>query len=414
MRSRLSFFLFFFIDIILIGQDYSNYKSQEVGIVEFYRKGYTLSFPATELYSSDLLELRFDIFSVDREVLLYKVELCDYNWTTVEVSPFDYIEGFQENTLAPYSISINTTVEYVHYRLQLPNDDLNILMPGNYIITVFRQEEPDHPLLKRRFIVYEDLAAISLKMDQLKSESSQIDQELNASVSTENVSLNEMAGNIRLMILQNNNWASAQYFDRYNTSYGGNIEFNTPGQIVFNGLNEFRFFDMKSFKFISERVLRNEYRAPNYHVILKDDQLRGDKEYFYKEDLNGLFYIDNTDTDDEDILDADYAWVHFTLDTEVPLPADIYIEGALTDWGFKDNYLEFNPEKGVYEKQLLLKQGLYNYRYVLKEYSSNKNSYFLTEGEHYQTCNNYLAVLYYRKLGEIYYAPIGVASVAVN
>lgn len=414
MRSGLSVFLFFFINITIICQDYSNYKSNEVGAVEFYRKGYTLSIPATELYSSDYLELRFDIFSIDREVLQYKVELCDYNWTAVEVSPFDYIEGFHENTLDPYSISINTTVEYVHYRLQLPNDDLTILMSGNYIVTVFRQDEFDHPLLKRRFIVYEDLAAVSLEIDQLKSESSQINQELNVSINTENVSLNEMAGNIQLMILQNNNWASALYFDRYNTSYSGNIEFNTPGQIVFNGLNEFRFFDMKSFKFISERVLRNEYRAPNYHIILKDDQLRGDKDYFYKEDLNGLFYIDNTDTDDEDILDADYAWVHFTLDTEVPLPADIYIEGALTDWGFKDNYLVFNLEKGVYEKQLLLKQGLYNYRYVLKEYNSNQNSYYLTEGEHYQTCNNYLAVLYYRKLGEIYYSPIGIASVTVN
>ncbi len=414
MRIWLVLFFLTQFTVFLKCQDYNNYKSDEVGIVEFYREGYTLSFPAIELYGSDYLELRFDIFSVEREILYYKVTLCDFDWSPVDESPFDYIEGYHENTFSPYSVSINTTVDYMHYRLTLPNNDLNILMPGNYLLTIYRQDEFDKPLIKRRFIVYEDLTEITVGMDKIKSESSQINQELNVSIRSNSLDLGEMAGNIHLMLLQNNDWSSAKFYDKYNTSYEGTIEFNTPGQIVFSGMNEFRFFDIKSLKFISERVLRNEYRAPYVHVILKEDRLRGDKDYFTREDLSGLFYIDNSDTDDEEILDADYVWVHFTLDTDVPLPADIYIEGAITDWKFDDNFMEFNLEKGVYEKKLLLKQGLYNYRYVMREYDTKKKDYYLTEGEHYLTTNGYLAVLYYRKMGEIYYSPAGITSTTVN
>jgi hypothetical protein len=354
------------------------------------------------------------VFSINREILYYEVTLCDYDWSPVDISPFDYLEGYHENTFDPFSVSINTVIEYMHYRLHLPNNDLSFKMPGNYILTVYRQNEKEKPLLKRRFIVYDNHADINVQMDDLKSESSQFNQELNVSVSSSNYGLGDLAGNINLMIMQNNDWLTTKYYNKYNTSYEGSIEFNTPGQIVYSGMNEFRFFDMKSLKFISERVLRNEYRAPNYHVILKDDQLRGDKPYFTREDLNGLFFIDNTDTDYEEILDAEYIWVHFSLDTKVPLPADIYIEGALTDWSLDSNYMIFNPEKGVYEKELLLKQGLYNYRYVMQEYDRKKKDYYLTEGEFYQTTNNYLAVLYYRKIGELYYSPIGIASKTVN
>jgi hypothetical protein len=302
----------------------------------------------------------------------------------------------------------------MHYRLLLPNDDLSFLKPGNYLIQIYRQGNPEEPLIKRRFVIYEDLVSLEIFFDKFKSENLQTKQEFSIKLSSSEIDNANLSGNIELMVLKNNNWANSKYFDKYNISNSGDIEFNMPGQIVFNGLNEFRFFDMKSFKFISERVLYNEYEAPYFHVYLKPDKLRGDKEYFTQEDINGLFYIDNTDTDDEDILDADYAWVHFTLETNVPLPADIFIEGAITDWQYDENYMEFNAEKGVYMKKLLLKQGLYNYRFVMREYDKAVNDYFLTEGEHYLTRNNYLAILYYRVLGEIYYAPVGITSYTTN
>ena len=393
----------------LYGQILNESKSEEIGTVEFFREDNALSFPAAALRSGDLLELRFDIFTVERAVLDYKIELCDYNWNLVDEETYNYLEGYGDNTLDPYSTSINTTVDYMHYRLLLPNEDIDFIKPGNYLITVYRNDEIDNPLLRKKFVIFEDLTSVDVTWDKIQSQYLQTSQELHVAIAPIEISTTELSGNIKLLMIQNNNWKTAQFHEKY-TASSGNIEFNLPGQIVFNGLNEFRFFDMKSFRFISERVKNIEYKAPNYHVNLKPDKLAGDKEYFTKEDLNGLFYIDNTDTDAEDITDADYAWVHFTLKTDVPLPADIFIEGAITDWEFQDNYMEFNPEKGTYEKKLLLKQGLYNYRYVMRDYSSKANEYYITEGEHYITCNNYLVILYYQKMGELYFSPIGIAA----
>jgi hypothetical protein len=223
-----------------------------------------------------------------------------------------------------------------------------------------------------------------------------------------------LSGNLKLSVLQDNNWNTIKTFEKYSGNAKGGIAFNLPGQIVFNGRNEFRTFDMKSLKHYSERVKYVDYIAPDYHVYLKPDKLRGDKDYFFREDLNGVFYIDNTDTDDEDIIDAEYVKVHFCLETGYPLPADVYIDGALTGWEFTENYMDFNSETGNYEKTLFLKQGLYNYRYILKEYNSKEITTDITEGDFYQTVNNYIGIVYHRALGELFYKPVGITSFTTN
>lgn len=389
-------------------------NKEEVGTIQFFRQGFPLSFPAIELNGGDNLELRFDAFSNQPVDLYYSIELCDYNWFRVDINYMDYLEGFTENTFEAYSNSINTTVDYIQYRLTIPNDDIKITQSGNYILGIFRDREKLDTVLVQRFIVYEDKISVQLLLDKFQSEILVDKQEINAIISPGQLSLNDLSGNIKMSVIQNNDWHTSTTFDNYSTNNKGEIVFNKPGQIVFNGRNEFRFFDCKSLKHYSERVSYVRYEAPYMHIYLKPDKLRGDKEYFYKEDLNGIYFIDNTDTDDEDVIDADYAYVHFTLETGYPLPADVFIFGALTGWEFSDNYMEYNTETGNYEKTLLLKQGLYNYRYVLKEYNSKDYSTDITEGDFYQTQNNYLGVLYYRVLGELYYKPVGITTFITN
>ena len=62
----------------------------------------------------------------------------------------------------------------------------------------------------------------------------------------------------------------------------------------------------------------------------------------------------------------------------------------------------FNPDKGVYEATLFLKQGYYNYSYVsvdAKEKSANRFSFDNTEGNYTNTENNYTVLVYYRAFG---------------
>lgn len=398
-----------FVSGSLIGQDLKRPEEGELGVVEIFRSGHPLSLPFVKLSGERPIELRFDVFGFEDEVFYYKVELYDFDWQAVQIDPFEYLEGFEENSLQSYASSINTTTNYMHYRLELPNDDIDILLPGNYMVHVCSENYED-TLLSRKFVVYEEKVKLEMWKKEYESERYEDRQELGARVIPTKASFFDLSGNIKLGVFQNNNWNNIQVLEKYNADGKGNIVFDHPGLIVFSATNEFRYIDIKSLKFISERVEFFNYEPiTGYHIYLKEDKCRGDKQYFYNEDLAGKFFISNQETNDPDTLDAEYMFVHFKLGTGIPLPSDIYIEGALTDWGMDDNYMVFRPETGYYEKVLFLKQGLYNYRYVSMEYDTKTVDWFITEGNFQETKNNYVGIVYYRPMGGRYYRPSGIS-----
>ena len=68
----------------------------------------------------------------------------------------------------------------------------------------------------------------------------------------------------------------------------------------------------------------------------------------------------------------------------------------------------YNPALEIYEGILLLKQGIYNYKYVTKtEENLNLNS---VSGTHALTENSYLILVYYRNFGTRHDALIGVGN----
>jgi len=97
--------------------------------------------------------------------------------------------------------------------------------------------------------------------------------------------------------------------------------------------------------------------------------------------LNGWYDIITTDLVNN-WWQTGYANVHFTYVPENNQPytgEDIYILGEFT--GNKignENKMEYNADKGIYEKTLLLKQGYYAYTYVTKD-GRDKNAKTSTE-----------------------------------
>jgi len=101
---------------------------------------------------------------------------------------------------------------------------------------------------------------------------------------------------------------------------------------------------------------------------------------------------------------GDYAKVHFAFvppDNRELQGKDIYVFGQLTNYAFNDRTrMTFVPEDGAYETNLFLKQGYYDYTYVTldKNDPRAKASYDFTEGNYWETENNYLLLVYYRPL----------------
>ena len=63
--------------------------------------------------------------------------------------------------------------------------------------------------------------------------------------------------------------------------------------------------------------------------------------------------------------------------------------------------MQFNPDKGVYEATLLLKQGYYDYQYSLRQFVNGKYVYQSTDTEQnaWETENAYMILVYFRALG---------------
>ncbi|HSG68589.1 MAG TPA: hypothetical protein VK994_07780, partial [Bacteroidales bacterium] len=139
------------------------------------------------------------------------------------------------------------------------------------------------------------------------------------------------------------------------------------------------------------------------------------KQYIRDDDLNGKYFVEREGAEFSDIA-ADYAYIHFTLPYQYPLVnGNLYIFGGLTQWDFTtDAMMEYDYEEHVYQKTLYLKQGYYNYAYVFLEDGEQAGDMTLIEGNHWETNNEYVILVYYREPGTYYDQLIAIQYFAAH
>jgi hypothetical protein len=188
----------------------------------------------------------------------------------------------------------------------------------------------------------------------------------------------------------------------------GLLIYERQQEAIFLGGNEFRLFDTKNTRIPTYYIQSIDYISPYFHFTLKPDEAKSAHLYFSRDDINGRFFIESEDGSDP-AVDADYVFVHFQLNMPFPMnKGSVYIAGALTDWQFTDeNKMKYNTEIGAYRQTLLLKQGVYNYRYVFIPDNNSSVDISAIEGSHFETGNEYLILFYYRGPGERYDRLIG-------
>ena len=63
------------------------------------------------------MELEFDDLDADVKNYYYTYQLCNADWTPVQVSTFDYIRGFAQNQISDYHFSSVALIRYTHYHV---------------------------------------------------------------------------------------------------------------------------------------------------------------------------------------------------------------------------------------------------------------------------------------------------------
>jgi hypothetical protein len=366
---------------------------QNIKTILLHKTDQDLTMPVISLNEDETLQLDFDYLDKGGDNYSYSIINCMSDWKINTISEQLYLDGFNTIPINDYHSSINTTKPYNNYTAKIPNEDLHFLSSGNYLLTIFKNGDPENIVFTKRFCVNENLIEVQSKIFIPDEEN----QELQLVIDLGNLQLTNPLAEIRVVVLKNYDWNNQIAIKSVPMLRDNKLYFDAPFQIISPGTNEYRYFDTKTTKYESERVDHIEFLNPFYYYILKTDKIKQFSPYFSSKDLNSRFYIDvphATNRQEE----ADYVYVKFSLQSPQPFGSNVYIYGALTDYkSDESNYMNYDAQRGVYSKELLLKQGYYDYAYVTRDFNKKDISFDLTEGNHSETENDFLVFVYLRK-----------------
>ena len=112
--------------------------------------------PVMALGDDDIMCFSFDEMSHTYHRFTYRVTHCDAYWNPSDISEIDYLDGFNGMPIEEWENSVNTTMLYTRYTFSLPNEDIRLLLSGNYKVEVFDDDEDSEtPVLVYGFSVVE-------------------------------------------------------------------------------------------------------------------------------------------------------------------------------------------------------------------------------------------------------------------
>ena len=386
----------------------TNYCANNIKSVYFEKANWDMSQPILLMNNGETLTLRFDLLADSPENLMYKIRHLTADFKEDVFSYNEYADGFESNSVKNRKHSFNSMVSYVHYWISFPNEDVNIKVSGNYQLTVYSADDPSKVYLKTIFYVVEDGATIDGRVLQPVSNNLyQSHQHLELSVTPYGGFENTITDSVKITILQNMRLDNKMQFPKPTRYNGNSLVFDNMDEYNFEGGCEYRHFEMKSLTYQSQGVGHTKFISPYYHIFLLPEQNKTFVKYQFDNDINGHFYIAKDKSDDKD-LEADYVYVHFQLNFPEPiLDGNIFLVGALTGQALDDqSKMTYNFDKNCYEKQLLLKQGYYNYLYVYQGLDKSVSTAYI-EGSHYETENEYCIFAYFCPAGASMHRLIG-------
>ena len=369
-----------------------------------------LSPPVMKLNSTDVLNISFDEMSHDYHRFVYKIEHCEADWSVSdELFESDYIEGFNNNPIEDYQNSINTTVLYTHYKLQIPNEECRLQMSGNYRLTIYDEDNDGQIVLTAEFMVVEPIMSVGLAV----TSNTDIDlndshQQLSMTLNYGPINITNREEQISTVVIQNNCHESSKINVKPNIVNHKGMRWEHNRELIFNAGNEYRKFEVLALSHPTMGIERISWDGHNYNAYPFVAEPR--KNYLYDEDANGAFYIRNSDNIDNDYT-CDYVYVHYKLKSPELSELTLAVDGNWATYGDHNIYrMEYDKTDATYNAAILQKQGYYSYRFVAVDANGNM-TLAPTEGSFYQTENRYQAYIYYKGTGERTWRLVGYRQV---
>lgn len=354
--------------------------------------------PIVDMTADETIEFSFDEMSHRYHRFTYYIQHCNAQWELSDILESDYLDGFNDQPIDDWQNSMNTTFDYTHYRLVIPNNEVRLKISGNYRVSI---REDGREVAFFKFCMTEGKTLLSAKI----SGNTDIDthdshQQMDLTVNYGSLTVRDPAKELYTVVMQNRRTDNAVFNPTPTYDAGNRLTYEHCRQLIFTAGNEFRRFEVVNMYEYHMNVDLISFHDPFYHATLSQDTRHHAYKYDY--DHNGRYLIRYNQASDSD-TEADYLFVHFNLASDRLTGGRLYVYGHFTGGNLTSKYeMEYNEREKAYQSTVLLKQGAYDYQYLWVPDGESAGQTKPTEGDWYETKNEYLILLYYRQRGSRY------------
>ena len=356
------------------------------------------------LGTDDWVSISFDHFSHDYHRFVYRIVHCNADWTPSDLFEVDYMDGFNNQPIEDYENSLNTTMLYTHYHLDLPNDNIQFKASGNYRVEIYLDEDDNSGNALAAvacFRIVEPRMALNASITSNTDIDTNLShQQVSFAVSYNSSEVVDPATEIKPYIYQNSRTDNCVSLVKPTYISPGHVEYVHNKALIFPAGNEYRRFEVINMHYATQGVDKISFFAPYYHATLYPDAPR--RNYSYDEDHDGRYLIRYNLAEDPN-TEADYLFVHYRLNSPHLSGGEFYLSGEFTYNEFTPAYrASYNEAEQAYEATVMLKQGAYDFLYLWVPNGSSIGQTGPAEGNFYEAENEYQIYIYHRPFGGRY------------
>ena len=354
--------------------------------------------PVVDMTSDETITFSFDEMSHQYRRFTYRIQHCNALWEPSDILESEYLDGFNDQPIDDWENSLNTTFDYTHYRLTIPNDEVKLKLSGNYRLSVC---EDGREVAYFKFCLSEGMPLLSASVtDNTDIDTRESHQQVGLEVNYSSLRVRDHTKDLYTVVMQNGRTDNAVLNPAPTYNAGNKLTYEHCRELIFPAGNEFRRFEIVNMYDYFMNVDRIAFHDPFYHATLMQDTRR--HAYKFDHDHNGRYLIRYNQAHDND-TEADYLFVHFNLASERLTGGRMYVYGHFSGGNLTTKYeMEYNPQERAYQASILLKQGAYDYQYLWVPDGETAGETKPAEGDWYETGNEYLILLYYRERGSRY------------
>ena len=356
----------------------------------------------------DAFQLQFDDLFGNDTSYFYEIIHCDYNWNPSDLQKRDYLQGFDNQRIQESSNSFNCLQIYTHYSLPFPNSTTQLKISGNYILRILNEDK--EVVFSRKLMVYEDLVSVPIQIKRARTVTNlESKHNVEFTIKSNVINFQNPLKNIKTVLFQNGKFCNAISNISPQFTIGNDLIYKYDTLTQFWAGNEFLYFDNKEIKVASNSISRVDNQKEIYSSYLFTNEARANSNYYNWQDVNGNFAVRRLFAENSDV-EADYSWVYFSLSAPLFRSSNgaIYVTGMFNNYALTpENKMEYNTEKGIYEKAILIKQGFVNFEFTAVQKNGKIDSENNIDGNFFQTENEYTVLVYYKEDTDRYTRIIG-------